>query len=453
MKLTNYDYNLGAYDNIKNNMLSDRLAKNRWGNKFKKLFNRHNEPNYGEFPAYSFRAGMMECTAEHGTVEQQIEEYESNKVEMTELKSKTSLPLVLSVYVQSHSVKTNGIDFTVNSIGYKETAESEELISVESENVKLILSDYLDDKNLLEGKSFEVTLEVAIPDVLTYIDEEIAALHLYDIDIERANEDLELIKHLGLCETLATEISRPHKVKSIYFRFHKKVSPTELKKEGVIVGYDPNYEWWKEEQFKEISKNFKNFKNYCTFVVGVDDGSTAGTYTESYVYVDASIFNLSGYKLYWFVKAFLDVEVFVKKSILKNFISALMLVVAIYLAAISGNPTWMKIATILIAIAGFAGALSPELQLILAVVMFAYGVINVDFSSMSSMQLFNWAIRNVEMLMQMNSLYEQVQMKKEKSEEVVHEEQELAMEYIYTTAYNQYDSLYNSMYDYTPNYK
>jgi hypothetical protein len=449
MKLTNYDYNLGAYDNLKNNMLSDRLAKNRWGNKFKKLFNRHNESNYGEFPAYSFRAGMMECSGENGTVEQQIEEYEADKVELIELNEKTTLPLNLVCHPDN-----DWMDFYIESIGYKETEESEELIVVESENIKLILSDYVDDKNLLANETYEVIIEVAISDVLLYIDEEIAALHAYDRNIERANEDLELINHLGLCETLASEISRPHKVRSIYFRFKKNISPTMLKDEnGFVTGYDPSYKWWEEEQFKEINKEYKGFKEHCTVVLGELDDTGGVGYSASYISVNVSIFTLSGYKLYWFVKVFLDIEVYAKKSLLKSFISALVFVVSIYLTAISGNPAWMKIVTILVAIAGFSGALSPELQLIVAIVMFAYGVVNIDFSSMSGMQMFSWAIRNIEMLMQMNSLYEQIQTKREQSEKVVHEEQELAMEYIYTTAYNQYDSLYNSTYDYSPNYK
>jgi len=452
MKLSSYNYNLSAYYNIKSNLMADRMAKNRWGNKFKRLFLRHIESIYTDYPAYNFKEGMKDCTNTDGSTQDRLDEAISFRDSLNSIGEG-----LFSVKVRnsSHRYKIRTVyDITIDSVNFSDDSVSFDI------DLKHWLEELILEKNLFDFGEHPIvgsvaTLDIDILVVVSYLDETIAELQSYTTNHSRANDDLELINHLGLCSTLADEISKPHKIKSIYFRFKKEVNPPKLRDDdGIFIGYDETYDWWNEEQFDEIRKNVKGFKSYCTFVVGVDDGSTTGAYTQSYVYVHATIFNLSGYKIYWFVKAFLDIAVRSKKNWFSQIFGVLLLVVGIYLTAISANPAWMKVVMIIGAIATYSGALSPKAQLVLMVVMFAYGAYNSNLSAMSNMQIFQWAIKNIEMVLNMVQQYEYIQNSNDSEDSgKVHEVQDRAMRFIYSDAYSQYDNFYSVMYDYEPKYK
>ena len=69
-----YDKNLTAFQNVKTNIIATNLAKGRWGNKFRKYFNRHKESIYGDYPAYSFKEGMKDCTNANGSTAERLDE-------------------------------------------------------------------------------------------------------------------------------------------------------------------------------------------------------------------------------------------------------------------------------------------------------------------------------------------------------------------------------------------
>jgi len=57
MSISNYNFNLTPYDNIKGNLIADRLAQNRWGSKFKKLYTPYKDENNH----FDFTQGMHNC--------------------------------------------------------------------------------------------------------------------------------------------------------------------------------------------------------------------------------------------------------------------------------------------------------------------------------------------------------------------------------------------------------
>ena len=427
--------NLTVVQNFKANVIADNLSRGRWGNKFKKLFLKHRESIYTDYPAYNFKEGMKDCTKADGSTQERLDEAVDFRG--------TIVDGVFTVEAINTTKTDDGVTFYENDIRVESVTFSDESVTF-SVDLKYWLEEVILEKNLFDFSNHStwetVTLEVNATVLREYLDATIAELESYGTSHTRAKEDLELINHLGLCSTLASEIDRPHKVKSIYFRFRKKVKPPMIKEDGINKGYDPNYAWWEEKQFKEISKKVKNFKSFCTFVVGHDDGSTAGTYTESYVYVSGDIFSMGGVRVYWFVSAFLDIGIRSKKNLFSQILGIALLVVSIYLTAITGNPAWLKILLITVTLASFSGALSPKAQLLVSAVLLAYGVYNTDFGSMTAMELFNWSIENIDLFLNVITDYKSLSNEGgeyvEDSQE--YEKQEKALRYIYTDVYDCY---------------
>ena len=432
-----YDKNLTAFQNVKTNIIATNLAKGRWGNKFRKYFNRHKESIYGYYPAYSFKEGMKDCTNANGSTTERLDEAISFRDNLVSTGDGT-----FSVDTRNtssrHKISTT-YDISVDSVTFSDDSVAFDV------DLRYWLEELIFEKNLFDFEAnpivgSSVVLEIDISVVIAYINETIVEFESYSIDNSRANDDLELINHLGMCDVLANNISKPHKIKRIYFRFYKKVSPPAIYKDHIFLGYDPDYEWWKEAQFDTIRKKVKNFKDYCTFVVGEDDGSTSGAYTDSYVYVDSRFLELPGIKIYYFVDAFLDVEVRAKKNFFKSLFGAILLVVGIYLSAVSANPAWMKIAMIAIAIGSYSGAMSSDVKMVLMVAMFAYGVYSTDFATMSTMEVFQWSIENIDLVLNIVAEYKYHEDTQKSMDDNYDEQdkQDRVVKFIYNDSYDSY---------------
>ena len=248
----------------------------------------------------------------------------------------------------------------------------------------------------------------------------------------------------------------PNKISSIWFEFKKEIFPSPLDEGGV----DQSHEWWKETQFDEIRENVDNFQDYCIVIWGT--GIQGLTPSPSYVEVNAEIFDHAGHKVYWFVSAFLNVDLNVKsRSFWETLLNIILTVVAIVLIVISKNPVWMKLLLVSTTVMNFAGVLSPEIALAVAVLTFGYGIYNVDISGLSGTEMFRLAIKNVDMIFNMVEMHDAIGLKKEKEAQVEQDNknkstaqiQEDAMTFLYSTAYNQYNEMYELLYDFSPKYR
>ena len=454
MSLSTWNSSLTAYENVKGNILADKMAKNRWGNKFKRLFNKHKDSVYGYYPAYSFLEGMKDCTNAEGSTADKLTEAQIFRENLNLISLNGVFTLltkhVLDLDEYAHSIN----DVSILEVNYI-VDESEKSFDKQDGKVLLYLRDLIIEQGLFDysiGVDSEQEITVPLSILKLYSDNVVAELTDYSKNESRANDDLNLINHLGLCSTLASEISNPHSVTNIYFRFRKSVESKRLYTDsGFALGLDVDYAWWEEEQFSEIRKHVENFQDYCIFIPG--DYVKGNVFTTSYIYVDNSIFELAGYKIYWFVKALFNLGIYVKRDFFSQIFGIAIFVIGLYLTAISANPAWMKIALVSISVANFSGALSQKAQLLTAVITIAYGLSNSSFSTMSSSQMFSWAINNVEMVFKMVQTYEMVKAEEKQTDDAPHKVQDQAMEFIYRDAYSQYDNFYSVMYDYEPKYK
>lgn len=562
MSLATWNGNLSAYDNVKSNVLADRMAKNRWGSKFKRLYN----PLRDAENRVDFTTGMLNCvgTDVHGEVAdlEALRDGLNDFFRLSDGSSATpnsyfsvltSVPYVYAPF-QIDSVKcslslsvanadddqrrvsrfyaTNGVSLDAEAYlepidSYFERVEALEsgfekpfystnqlslytkdgtayghigaeytlapgtkdnnilsLYGVEEESELFKSSntsqnefDYLFstlklDDILLEfarasfslesqyanvGK--QITIVFGADLVLAWVNEKLSSWYAYlsNLDQVRGGKELELIEYLNLCDTLQQEIgSHAGEISNIWFEFKKEVKPPKIIVDGGADYYDSTYEWWKEEQFQEIGKHFKDFHLYFDFIVGQVPTNIKDRVEErSYVVLKSEAFTLSGWKIYWLVSACLGIDSRAKKaSFLERIFSFVLLVVALYLTVVSANPVWLKVVLVGITLASYSGALSPKAQLVVAVVMFVYGLSATNIAAMSTAQLFQWAVSNIEMVYKMVKMYEQIKLDEEQEEDVmVHEKQERIMQFIYEDAYSQYDNLYSVMYDYEPKYK
>ena len=439
-----YNSNLSASQNVQANIVANNMARGRWGNRFKKYFNRHIDTIGADYPAYSFKEGMKDCTNADGSTQERLDEAKDFKNSLVAL-GDGAFTIVARNTTPSKPWDAEG-DINIDSVIF---SDEDAVFDVD---LKYWLEETILEKNLFDFEKYPLSLQVATLEIETsiiidYLNGTIVELENYSTDESRANDDLELINHLGLCDSLKNEIDRPHKIKDIWFRFKKDVTPTKLYNNDIFIGYDPAYAWWEEEQFAEIAKKVKNFKDYCTFVVGVDDGSTSGAYTDSYVYVNVSFLLLSGQKIYWLVKTFLDIKVTAKKNLFVSILGAILFVVAIYLTAISANPAWLKAALIVASIASYSGALSSDAKLALLVVTFAYGAYSADFGNMTTLEMFNWAVENIDLVLGIFQEYKYgTEDRDTNKEENDYEEQQRAINFIYNDSYDSY-KIYDEMYD------
>ncbi|SFV70887.1 hypothetical protein MNB_SV-13-128 [hydrothermal vent metagenome] len=555
MSLASYNTALGAYGNVKSNVLADKMAKNRWGNKFKRLYSSLKD----EDNKVDFTQGMLNCA---GTDVQGIiaelealsaglnafftlsddstakpnsyftllcgrawsSNVEDKIVDILDVKLSLSIPApasdtdarrvskifqkssnaseatsyiepIDSYYVRKESnnqekpfyVNNQLTVFTEDGTQYGHIDANYTLVEdTNFSNISALYGVEKEDDLFLENYNYEdefnnlfstlnlekwllnfanvsysweshtpnygedISIVFGADLILAWLHEILSSWYAYmnGLNEVRAGKELELINHLSLCDTLQEQIGdNAGQISSIWFEFKKEVSPPRKS----VREQDPNYKWWKEKQFNEVRKHFKNFHNFCNYNRGESLGK--GRFRPATVTLKNKAFNLSGNKIYWLVSALLGIDSRTKKrSFLERLFSFALLVVSVYLTAITANPAWMKIVLITITFANYAGALSPKAQLAFTAVMFAYGLSNANLSAMNSAQIFQWAINNIEMVLKMVQLYETVKLEDEgKNEEKnPHEVQEQAMQFIYSDAYSQYDNFYSVMYDYEP---
>ena len=522
MRITRYDYNHGAYENIKSQMLATRLAQNRWGTTFKKLYMRHMEPTEDEtIGKYNFTKGMRGLVQSIPQAQSDLDAAQRFRADIArhfqvdtgdgfridgalqrsyasvliEAKHESLVPsgipraevigvhFSLSLEDGKSWFHSSGLDEGIVCIDYEsetdtgerhntilqsrgvEERENPAFAANQEEHFEAIWSELKTFLGYMTADFVPSTawghraVVVSLPSLIDFVEHYISLLQGAIEDIEngesRATEDVELIHLLGIEETLSAEISQPNKIKDIYFLFEKEIHPPATESEEE----DASYAWWEEEQFQGreeggvylpgIADEVKNFQVYC-----VRDGNK--------VRVKRELFEHVGYKIYWFVNAFLDIDVSVKKgSLLRRIFDFVLLIVSIVLTAVSSNPMWLKIVLITTSVMGYAGVLPPEFALAVAVVSFGYGLSSVDFSSMGGMQLFSWTIKNIEMVGKMLHLYDEIGIRKEIEQKAQEknrnrsdvQRQEDAMAFIYSRAYSQYDDLYAVLYDFSPTYQ
>ena len=575
VKITTYNYNYGTYDNFKANLISNKLARNRWGKKFAKLYKKHS-PLETTSPTYDFTSGMRSVTGNLSVYENRLTEYEELKVLLEKnLKVKDAggtFSFIEAVKSSFFTVSLEGVNQAgecyINCLEFKclalacvlssQFAEPDgrltSYVSVDVPNgsanvpVKLeplenatdlyglrIYADkeyghysgngikalnYTDSltaytvdnktdahfninqealftelwgtKDILNpiGSSlgkyiFNMAIEseavhkdsVKVGDKFNVmfslgqvIDDLTDAIELLEKSVEneknnnaRASDDIKLIEHLSMKKTLEKEIEAPHKIRDIWYKLEKKLENPKVINTSTNPAFnnwelDPTWEWWKEDAFKDINKNFKKFREHIVVNISTNNDWGVGEVVDGVtVEVKVSALDLAGWKLFWLVSTFLDIGVRAKKaSFLKRLFSVAMLVFAIYMIVVSGNPTWLKIILVTTTVLSHFGVLSPKVQLAVAILTFSYANLTANFASMSSMEMFKFAVSNINMISGMLELYENIKLEDataKAGDKPVHELQNETVEYIYTDGYSQYDDMYNLVYDYSPNYK
>jgi hypothetical protein len=240
----------------------------------------------------------------------------------------------------------------------------------------------------------------------------------------------------------------------------KEISvPIVISEDGKSNIVDPDYEWWLDPEFDEIRKYVKDFQNYCVLE---DVDGFADSWRTARVWVKKEIFGLSGWKIFYFVSAFLDVDVDMEDpSFWEKLLNFILVIVSVVLVIVSANPVWLKIVLVTTTVMSYLGVLSPEIALAVAILSFSYGVYSTNFSAMGAMEMFSWAIKNVNMVMDMVGMHEAIGLKDDIEEDArernkyktTAQMQDEAMQYIYTDAYSQYDDLYSLLYNFEPKYK
>ncbi len=475
IKIQSYNARFSLYENAKSNLLGDRMAKNRWGNKFIEYYNRYKEPtSTGMLGIYNFTAGMRASVVtissigvDLGRVNAFLTIFDSKITTYDGVLSTSASVEVLADLVnpitQIPEPLVGNVSFTFNvqnpDVDYVSWVNGDSELSY---FLKLLAED---DVSTIAGES--TVVDILFLDLKSFLDERVLTLE-ESIDTlvnneGRIGDDLELMSHLGVEETLAKEIDRPSKIKKIWFQFEKKVSPPPDFDNPDSAGFDPSYQWWQEQQFQEREVTVEG-KTHTIYGIAdaIDDFQDYCVLEGNKVRLKEEVFALPGWKVYWFVNTFLAVDAQAKKKswILRLF-DFVLLVVAIYLTAISTNPIWLKVLVISTQIGGYLGVVSPKVALIVSVVSFGYGAISTNFSAMSSMQVFSWTVKNMEQVFKMVEMYKAIDIKEQMLAEAkdanankgLVEQQNEVMEFIYDRGNNQHEEMVMSLYVFSPPYR
>lgn len=557
IKINTYDFNLTATENLKANFLADRLAKNRWGKKFARLYTPHMSDTIDDtIGTYDFTVGMratlgdattystdlsdtiafkntlidnvkvltdgvwsIEGALKHSYMAVLLESIEGltfSGIEKAEVKGMHfSLSIEGDVGRKTSWFHSGGVnDGTVCSMEPLEYPDTDDFgLYLESDDSLLyghydgglrtgtahhtVLGLYgVEDRNepcfaanqearftaiwddllkyaklMVEDEVSQtvgerISVVVGLHQMLEYLDERIAILtesiDMMENSDDRVSDDLSLIDHLDISDTLREEITDPSKIRSLWFKMEKAISFEAVTDNGDGTSIlNEEYAWWEEEQFDEIRLHLKDFQDHCIVV------APRGLYIPPIVRLKEEILSLAGHKIYWYVNAFLDVGARAKKpSFLQRVFNFLLLIVSIALVVATQNPIWIKLLLITTQVLGYFGVLTPKVQLIVGVVLFSYGVLNVNgvsnvnFSAMNGMQMFQWAFKNIDQIFKMVQMYDAIgieeelkaQAKEDAKDKSVAQLQEETMDFIYTQGYSQYDDLYSIPYDYEPKY-
>ncbi|DAB40284.1 MAG TPA: hypothetical protein CFH81_08805 [Sulfurovum sp. UBA12169] len=556
IRLNTYDGSLDLGENMRANFLADRLAKNRWGKKFARLYTRHmGAKSIGGIDVvgtYDYTKGMRAITTtlddaweeldraetfksmlqenlsvniagtwhvagalKHSFFSVLAEQSDTSSLFYTPVVNVTGLRISLSietdggdgrrvsyfhttgnsdtsasilepleeaddtcgVYLYDNTATPYGHydgglkggtthDNVLSSYGIEDTANPA-FAANQEDRFAAIWSELeyyggmIAKLRLPEHEEYTLpppfSVVIGLGQLFDYLDKRIETLNetieTLENDDGRKGEDIELLEHLGVADTLSENISDPGEIKYIWFEFFKKDVEIQYVYNMDTQTYepDPSSPWWEAEEFDEIRKHVKNFHEYC--VLDVSIGAT--------VYVKKEVLSLAGWKIFWFVSAFLGTDAKAKdKSFFEKLLSFVLLVVAIVLTVLSNNPMWLKVLLVTTTVMGYMGVLTPELALAVAIISFGYGLYSTDFSSLSGMEMFKFAVQNINMVMKIVHLYDAVglqerlekEAKEKNDEKSIAQMQDDAMRYIYSDAYSQYDEFYSLLYRYEPIY-
>ena len=470
IKIHAYNTGLSLYENSKGNLMADRLAQNRWGNTFKKYYRRHKEPTAsGVLGAYNFTQGMRATVSTLTQTENDLSRTNAflavfnNKMDAYGALGKTSAKVVVRTTPLSFGAAVPTVVIEKITFSFTETFPAGYVDWVNNSSELAYFLGLLAKGDAYSAHKTVVVVDISFVEFKSYLEEHANFLNEGIDTIEntstRTSEDLELIGHLGIEETLASEIKHPGDIQKIWFEFKQKVSPPPP---------DPNhenevYKWWKDEKFqtKKVKVNgkthtiygiadaIKDFQNYCVF-----DGYTARLKPE--------VFDLPGWKVYWFVNTFLKIDANAKKkSLLLRIFDFVVLIIAVYLTLMGGNPVWLKVIIIATQIGAYLGIVPPKIALYVSVLSFGYGALSTNFSAMSSMQVFSWAMSNVEQIFKMVQMYKTIAIQEQMEQDAkdananksLVQQQDEAMEFIYNHSNDQYEEMVTALYDFSPKQK
>ena len=328
------------------------------------------------------------------------------------------------------------------------------------------------------GKS---SLAVGLAQLLGWLSWRAAYLREIESDLSiaqgRVADDLTLLKHLEMEETLRDQITDTGDIERIYYTLEKSISPPTVTYPDGTEGPDTDYAWWEEEQFGDqtvtddagkvhtipgIRTQIKHFEQYCVVrwaapvQTGGEDAETVGQCT---VTLRRDLLDKSGWKLYEFCRAWLDVEVEMEDPAWYETLFRLLLgAFQIYLTWISGLPTWLKALTITDIALSAMGIDIAELHLAVAAAGLGYSLYSTNWTGLSGRQMFEQAFNQIDMVARVYNSYEAIALRGSLAEEhaaaerrhMLAQVQDEAMRWLYTDAYSQYDTFYNMLYRWDP---
>ncbi|NKQ40042.1 MAG: hypothetical protein HF962_00510 [Sulfurovum sp.] len=298
-----------------------------------------------------------------------------------------------------------------------------------------------------------------------------------EIGGDRVADDIELIDHLEMQDALNEQITDPSEIEHIYYTLETNISPPTVTYNDGTEGPDKNYEWWLEDQFGDriitdddgkehiihgLRSRLKGFERYCVVrwapavVTSGADGETVGI---SRVTVRRDTLEKSGHLIYEFCRVWLDVEVDMEDPAWYEILFRLIVgAVQVYLTWISGLPNWIQTLAIADITLSTLGVDITELHLAVAVASLGYSLYSTSWTGLSGRQMFEQAFNQIDMISTVYNSYEAIQIREALEAEKVASErrhdlaqvQDEATRYLYTDAYNQYDTFYNILYRWDP---
>ena len=537
-----YDFGLSPYENTKQNLISLRSSQNRFGGKFKTLYNRHKEIN-GDKSVYHFKEGMRALFAKDGIQEQidtvaslidafsifgtspagnnydlqdallysyvrvrftydnmwdifsligyqvtiscSLDASDTDKRKKSTYLKRANLPTANALVLDplEDPAETFGVKlYTDTGVEYGHYADPPlpaGLTSGEIDNT--FTTDATIEKNADDNFIFNQTIEsdfdaiqsdfekylqdyiysteylntmtvtdndiivFSLGQMLDFLQDEKANLQDFldgEDDSDRAKEDLELIRLLHIEESLKENISKPHKIKSIYFRWQKECTMPQ------------SGNWWEAEELQKMQPHGvmqKAMLEHCDIPA---DGVVAGD--KFWIYPKDSFLTLPNWQVCLFVQTFMDIKTTVKKKWYQKGLGKLLVaIVTVALIVLTENPTWAKVLLSVAAVGSQYGLIGGKMQMVLTAAMMVYGISSADFSAMSGTEMFSFAVQNINMTANIVQLQQQASLEasykkhqKEIDDYYATKNQEEATRYIYTDGYDEFSTFYDVLYHY-----
>lgn len=542
-----HDFSLGVYENEKQNFIAERSSQNRFGIKFKKIFNKH-KGGSSAHPAYDFTSGVRSLFKKDG-IQQEIDKADAVLASLSMFATSPNgvnydlNDALVGSYVRarftydvqyddfsligykitiSSSLDSDAADkrkkstyierlnlATVNNLtldplenqaetfgvalsdvdgvqyGHYETptlpamtsGEMDDTFTTDASLEKNVDDNFIFNQNLqtefdvskteferylkeyLQSTQYLNNMTLSDNDILVfslgqfkdYIEDDKTDLETFlaeEEDTDRAKDDMKLIELMRIESSLKENIDKPHKIKSISFRFQKECTMPES---GL---------WWEAKELSKI-RDAKSLQKHCyaeTFIEDLDNGNdiTIMIGDKFWVYPNESFLTLANWQICIFVQTFLDIKTEVKKKWYQTGLGKLLIaIITVVLIILTENPVWAKVLLSATAVASQYGLIGGKLQMIITVAMMVYGVATVDFSTMGGLDMFNFAVNNVNMTANIVQIQKQASLSSQFAERQrviddynLSKKQDEVMRYIYTDSYDEYSTFYNLLYKY-----